>query len=500
MRRWVIPVTTGALAAALLSASGASARTFDVTRTGDTAPNGCGQGGCTLREAIIAANARPGADEVELRSGRTYTLALAGSFEDAAATGDLDITGPLEIHASNARKRATVDANDIDRVFHVQARTSFHSITITDGDAPGIQGDDDGGGIYAWDPVTLVRSRVTANDAADDGQGIQGETGSLTLVRSAVTGNFGHGIRQEGDGGISLRHTRVAGNVEEGIQESDAGDVRVKRSVLAGNDQGGIVEFGDGAVSVVRSVVRDSQEAGVQENETGDLILKRARLLNNGLVGAEDTGPGSLRVVGSTAAGNDNGGLATFGGDRGRISKTTVSDNTKPASGAGIFDGSDQGLVITGSTISGNTSLDSGGGIWTGTPVTIVNSTLSGNRAALSGGGIRADGPSAQIRLNAVTIVRNVANYNDTSTNAAGGGINANNGASYVGTRNTLVALNRADFGAAFPDCSADIDSAGHNLLGDDDGCSGIIASDLIRAKPKSAGSATTAARPRRSP
>ena len=85
----------------------------------------------------------------------------------------------------------------------------------------------------------------------------------------------------------------------------------------------------------------------------------------------------------------------------------------------------------------------------------------------------------------AVTIVRNVANFNDTSTNTAGGGISANNSATFTGTRNTLIALNRADFGASFPDCSANLDSGGHNLIGDDEGCSGLVGSDLVRARPR---------------
>ncbi|NCX97318.1 MAG: hypothetical protein EBX35_01675 [Planctomycetia bacterium] len=47
----------------------------------------------TLRQAVIQANATPGADTIMLRAG-TYRLTLAGADEDAAATGDLDwVTG-----------------------------------------------------------------------------------------------------------------------------------------------------------------------------------------------------------------------------------------------------------------------------------------------------------------------------------------------------------------------------------------------------------------------
>lgn len=474
------------MAAGLVLAPGAAAKTFDVSRTGDTAPNGCGNGGCTLREAIIAANSHAGADVVELKARKTYSLSQPGQLENAAATGDLDVTDPLAIRSSHPRRRATVDANAIDRVFHLHARTAFNAVTITDGDAPSVSGDEDGSGIYAQaGSLRLRRSRVVANHQADDGEGIASEGSSLTLVRTAVRSNLGDGVRQEGDGSVVLTRSRVTGNAGVAVQDSDSGGVQLRRSVVAGSGQIGLRESGDGDVSVVRSTVSGSGEEGVLEQETGDLILRRARIVGNGLVGAQDSGSGSLQVFGSTVAGNDNRGLATFGGDRGRILRTTVRNNTTPDSGAGIFDGSDTGLLIKGSTISNNTSLDSGGGIWTGTPVTIVNSTLSGNRAGLSGGAIRADGATAEIRLNAVTIVRNVANFNDTSTNTSGGGISANNSATFPGTRNALIALNRADFGASFPDCNANIESGGHNLLGDDDGCSGLVGSDLVRANPK---------------
>ena len=60
----------GIVAAGLLWAAGADARTFEVTRTTDSTPNGCTTGGCTLREAVIAANNRAGADTVLLKSGK----------------------------------------------------------------------------------------------------------------------------------------------------------------------------------------------------------------------------------------------------------------------------------------------------------------------------------------------------------------------------------------------------------------------------------------------
>jgi CSLREA domain-containing protein len=54
-------------------------------------------GECTLRAAVQEANELRGADTITLPSG-TYALSIPGHDEDAAATGDLDITDDLTIN------------------------------------------------------------------------------------------------------------------------------------------------------------------------------------------------------------------------------------------------------------------------------------------------------------------------------------------------------------------------------------------------------------------
>ena len=78
----------------------AQAATFTVTKTADTNDGFC-DADCSLREAIIATNALPGADTITVPAG-TYTLSIAGTFEDAAATGDLDITDELTFSGAGA--------------------------------------------------------------------------------------------------------------------------------------------------------------------------------------------------------------------------------------------------------------------------------------------------------------------------------------------------------------------------------------------------------------
>jgi hypothetical protein len=53
-------------------------------------------GHISLRSAIMAANAQPGADTILLPSG-IFRLTIAGASEDVAASGDLDILSDLTI-------------------------------------------------------------------------------------------------------------------------------------------------------------------------------------------------------------------------------------------------------------------------------------------------------------------------------------------------------------------------------------------------------------------
>lgn len=101
--RTITTAALGGLALSLLGAPPAWAATFQVDTRADTVDANIGDGSCadangdcSLRAAVQEANADGGADTIMLGSAR-YTLTLAGAGEDAAATGDLDVTSPITI-------------------------------------------------------------------------------------------------------------------------------------------------------------------------------------------------------------------------------------------------------------------------------------------------------------------------------------------------------------------------------------------------------------------
>jgi CSLREA domain-containing protein len=210
-------IRTGvALAAsvALAAAANAHAATFTVTRLDDPSPGVC-DSDCSLREAVRAANSGSGGDTISIPAGH-YRLTIGGPGEDAAATGDLDLTKNVTIAGSGARA-TVIDAGGGDRVFDVRggATALISDVTITGGFVDG-----DGGGIASAGVLTLARDTVSGNHALlasnGNGGGID-SSGTLTLTQTEVSGNGaynGGGINFGGT--LSLTNSTVSANTAGG--------------------------------------------------------------------------------------------------------------------------------------------------------------------------------------------------------------------------------------------------------------------------------------------
>lgn len=248
---------------ALLVASPTSAAVFAVDTTADapdaaidgTCASAAGQ--CTLRAAVQEANANAESDVINVPAGK-YTLKLVGASEDAAATGDLDLTGEIDI--IGAGTKATVIKGKKDRVFDIRpgAAVAISHLTVANGQAgaKGVYSDAasgggilsaaatlelqdvvlaknatsaSGGGIacYSGSTLQLTEVRVTGNKAGDDGGGISCVGSNLTLTDVLVAGN------KAGDdaGGIDLDGTdTVLTNVTVAKNKSkdDSGGMEVE--------------------------------------------------------------------------------------------------------------------------------------------------------------------------------------------------------------------------------------------------------------------------------
>jgi len=362
------PILAGALAAAatalalaLALAPGASAKTFVVTKRADPVPDACKKRDCSLREAVLAANARPGKDVVELPNRRKpYNLFQPGTGEDDALTGDIDIANNPLVIRHPGKGRATVNANGVERAFEVLegAPTTLKKLVVTGGVT-----DNDGGGIHADDDLRLRKSVVRGNVADDDGGGIDidGET-LLVVANSIVAGNRttiatgdGGGINGAGTGSSAvIRSSRVVGNVGGGAGggvEAASTMLTILDSTFARNaatDHGGGVHNDAAAAMTIRGSTFD-------RNRTGD---------DGGALFAD--GP-PVNVVNSTFSANraDGTGGAIHARDGADVSlnAVTVARNVADAdadglvaiSGGGLFRLSSMGFEVENSLIALNT-------------------------------------------------------------------------------------------------------------------------------------------------
>jgi CSLREA domain-containing protein len=222
-----------ALAAALLPGRAAAA-TFAPTTTADGNNGACTPALCTLRDAIIAANAGPGND-VSVPAGH-YTLSL----------GQLLIEQSMTVAGAGART-TTVDAQGTSRVFSLDPviTVTIRDLTITGGAAglvPPFSGE--GGGILADGSLHLLRSAVVGNRATFTGGGVsapfKGTSPMTTITDSLIANNRVTGGAGAGSGGglnlfgdAMIANSTVTGNSIDNAGDNQGGGVTSARQFMS---------------------------------------------------------------------------------------------------------------------------------------------------------------------------------------------------------------------------------------------------------------------------
>ncbi len=129
-------------------------------------------GHISLRSAIMAANAQPGADTIMLPNG-TFRLTIAGRSEDAAAKGDLDIKSDITIQGKG-HTATVIDGNSLDRVFDIWSGTvSISQLTIEGGSI----GSGGGGGLRNEGGHVTLTSVFVQGNASTGANGASGADG-----------------------------------------------------------------------------------------------------------------------------------------------------------------------------------------------------------------------------------------------------------------------------------------------------------------------------------
>jgi hypothetical protein len=383
--------------------------TFTVTTTVD---GGLG----SLRQAILDANASPGADTINVPAG-SYQLTL----------GELQITDDLTIIGNNVPGSTVIDAGLQSRIFEVfGVNANFSWLTMQNGLA------DHGGGILndggamsvshcglGGIQVNYAISNTNGSDAS--GGGIYSTGGSMA-VSDSVFRNFSQpSASSNGEGGdiyATNCQVSIARSTFEGLTfggpsgNAQGGSIYIANSTLTIADctfSGNFAAGGGGAVA------GDAQGGGIYA--TGSTIsISASQMLDENAFGGfggyftngsriftkdGDTQGGAIYLASSTLTFSNseliNNGTGSNGG-----SGSGLGDN---AQGGGIF-ALNSSLTVVNSTLSGLATMSDGplnvpvysqgGAIYAaGSTVSVVNSNLTGNQAlggsAAQGGGIYVD-------------------------------------------------------------------------------------------------------------
>lgn len=445
-RRMIWPLLLFVMALWLATPRLARAADFTVNTVNDTVDAAPGNGACadagnqcSLRAAIMEANALSSDDAITL-AGVTYTLTIGGRGEDAAATGDLDITagGLTLIGAGNSGDSIStmIHGGGLDRVFDLfkDSNVTFRRLLITGGDNQDALSSESavgqgGGGVRAWEAtLTLDEVEIENNRSVNHGGGLSftynqfgrpkltaltindssfihneaGVNGGAIIIGRGATAHIStsvvvsntakaastSGLNRYGGGGLYVGqgYTPIGGDllnttvyVTRTIFMDNFTSDR-KNNLISGDAWGGAMHLELSVISIYASTFqRNAAEGdfgGAIYSDNARLTVTQSDFIDN-------------RVL------QEGGAIATSSVLYTTIHNSEFTYNQAVESalgGGGAISGRGQEsggfFYISNSLFDNNSTAGSGGALRTGSNSTVVNSTFTNNQAGSNGGAI----------------------------------------------------------------------------------------------------------------
>ena len=363
------------LSSAVLSSPAGAAQTFTVTNGGDAGAGATDctptpvPDGCTLRDAVAAANAD---------GSNVDTIDFAPSVTTVTLTsGVLDLTNSMVINGTGVTVNAA--GNGTDGVFEAvpmgSTSVQITGLTIENGTHTAAVGDGKGGGfeLQGGAALTLDSVTFTSNTATAGGGAIFDNGGALTVDDSTFNSNTSTGTTALTGGGAI-------------ILTNPTGSATISGSTFTGNGAefgGGIDSASNATLTVSNSQINDSTCTGIDTEGCGIYDFGTAGTYDNvSLSGTSATG--------TTGIGDVEGGAVYLRADTDQVNGLTISGTTVTApsvfggalwnnAGAGTATTPVANASITNTTVNGTgaTGAIEGGVIYNlgGLSLTAVNAT-----------------------------------------------------------------------------------------------------------------------------
>jgi predicted outer membrane repeat protein len=392
-------------------------------------------GTCTLRAAVMQADVIAIDTTIILPAG-TYVLSRPALGADGPEGGDLNLTAPLSGHpvmtiTGSGAATTIIDANNIDRVLHIEAgrQAKISGISVIQGKVT----NNNGGGILNDGSLELSDSVLRDNSVVNGTGGGIGNSSFLAV--KSVTFDLNHATAGGGIGNF---------NVLQMQQGTFSGNT-------ASQEGGGIFDFGAGNISDSTFIGNHANVDGgaIYHGSTHLLSLDLCRLTSN----TADAYGGAISVEGSSTLDIDH---------------SSFSVNSAGVRGGAIQIGVGPQIDMKNSTLFSNTSAGSGGAIANTSVLLITNSTIAGNSSNANGGGIISYANASSL-VNNSTVVYNQADADADATGTGAGVYNYVGG--YFNIANTVIAGNYLAGAPDYSDCDGQLGIYGSNRLGTGSGC-----------------------------
>ena len=384
----------------------ANAATLIVTSNVDPGIGGCtasGSGdGCTLREAITAANNQtltPGDDTIDV-TGISGSITLLTALP--ALSTNIILNGPGAANLTVQRSSATGTPNF--RIFTIDNTTTtgptvvLSGLTITGGKVSGGSAPaNSGGALYNNHGILTLSNSVLKNNSATNGgaicnDGSLSKNATLTLSNCALIANTatsgGGGLFNNGSGGGSAP-LAISNSTFTGNRATNGG------AILNDGKTGGSATITELSNSLINANTASGNGGGIENNGTAGGSAT--------LVISDSTLSANIAANGAGINNNGSGGSATQA-----ILYSTFSSNQASVNGGAINnDGQSAGsatVQVGTSTFNANSATARGGAILSdGTggsaTVEIDNSTLKSNTASVDSAALDSDGAAGSATL-----------------------------------------------------------------------------------------------------
>jgi CSLREA domain-containing protein len=238
--------------------------TFTVTKTADTADGVC-DADCSLREAVVAANATVDNDIIAFTSlfNSPQTITLSGTDIIITNNGTLLINGP-------GANNLTVRGNAVSRVFtnNTGSNATISNLRVSGGNGSSTVASGRGGGIYnTAATLTLNNLVIDGNSGANGGALSNAGSSTMNVVNCAIfanstTGSGGAFQNFSGNNFLNISNSSIYGNtsgsntVGGGAIQAN-GNVTIVNSTFANNrantGSGGAIYYNGTVLNVTNS-------------------------------------------------------------------------------------------------------------------------------------------------------------------------------------------------------------------------------------------------------